>query len=120
MTERLSDKRLYQIAQYDEGECFTFSVGSPPMKVEAAQMARELLDLRITVRELRNNLGILEVVLADKDAKLAAGPVMPEEPSECALSAAAVVFLPRFGPRVVYGAIRDTLLAEQNGARGAG
>lgn len=59
MTERLNDDRLHAIAE--NNACSKLS----------RRMARELLGLRIAVRELRNNLGILEVVLADKDAKLA-------------------------------------------------
>lgn len=90
----------------------------------------ELLDLRAENARLRERCtwlqerrAVLRKLLAAKwskrkevramRAKLAAGPVMPEEPSKGALSTAAVVFLPRFGPRGVYGAIRDALLAEQ-------
>lgn len=129
MTEQLSNKRL----EYFASGCGLGPLDKQLTHREFVGIARELLELRAENAHLRQRCtwlqerrAVLRKLVSSRwskrrevrrlRAKLAAGPVMPEVPSERSLSAAAVVFLPRFGPRGVYWAIRDALLAEQNGA----
>lgn len=111
MTERLSDERLRRIS----GNGTSFAL---PTVSEVPEMARELLDLRVAVHELRQNIGIIGAELADKGAKLAAGPVMPEAPSEDVLRFGATrPFVGGSPIECFYHGFRDALLAEQNDAR---
>lgn len=88
--DRLSDERLRRIS----GNGTSFAL---PTVSEVPEMARELLELR---------------------GKLAAGPVMPEAPSEDVLRFGATrPFVGGSPIECFYHGFRDALLAEQNDAR---
>lgn len=126
MTERLSDERLRYLRENQDDVEYD----------DVSPMTDELIDLRVENAHLRERCtwlqerrAVLRKLLSAKwskrkevrrmRAKLAAGPVMPETPSEAVLAVLSTDSVQRFGSVRVYGAIRDTLAlaAEQNDPR---